>query len=95
MFVAVPGKRQVIFSWSPPVVTERNGVIINYTLSCSPSPSTLPLSIPQTAVTVTGFTPDTNYICSVEANNGLGPGPAAQEIFETQSDCKCSHSHIL
>ena len=96
MFDAVAGERQVTFSWSPPAVTQRNGVIINYTLSCSPSPSTLPLPVSQAVpVTVTGFTPDTNYICSVMAHNGLGPGPAAQETFKTQPDCKLTFSQTL
>ena len=96
MFDTVFGERQVTFSWSPPAVTQYNGVIINYTLSCSPSPSTLPLSVSQAVpVTVTGFTPDTNYICSVMAHNGLGAGPAAQEIFETQPDCMFTFSQTL
>ena len=96
MFDAVAGERQVTFSWSPPAVTQRNGIIIIYTLSCSPSPSTLPFSVSQAVpVTVTGFTPDTNYICSVMAHNGLGPGPAAHEIFKTQPDCKLTFSQTL
>ena len=96
MFDTVFGERQVTFSWSPPAVTQRNGVIIHYTLSCSPSPSTLPLSVSQAVpVTVTGFTPDTNYICSVTAHNGLGAGPAAQEIFETQPDCMLTFSQTI
>ena len=96
MFDTVFGERQAMFSWSPPLVTERNGVIITYTLSCSPSPSTLPLSISQAVpVTVTGFTPDTRYICSVMAHNGLGAGPAAQETFTTQPDCMLTFSKIL
>ena len=96
MFDAVAGERQVTFSWSPPAVTQRNGVIIIYTLSCSPSPSTLPLPVSQAVqVPVTGFTPDTNYICSVMAHNGLGPGPAAQETFKTQPDCKLTFSQTL
>ena len=96
MFDTVFGERQVTFSWSPPAVTQHNGVIINYTLSCSPSPSTLPLSVSQAVpVTVTGFTPDTNYICSVTAHNGLGAGPAAQETFETQPDCMLTFSQTI
>ena len=75
-------------------VTQRNGVIIHYTLSCSPSPSTLPYFASQAVpVTVIGFTPDTRYICSVKAHNGLGPGPAAQETFKTQPDCKFTFSY--
>ena len=88
-FVGVAGERQVNFSWSPPPVTEHNGVIIGYTLSCSPSPSSLPLSLSQAGIhTVSGFTPDTEYTCSVVAHNDLGPGPAAHETLTTLEDCK-------
>ena len=89
MFEAVAGQRQVNFSWSPPRVALRNGVITSYTLSCSPSPSSLPQSPSQSGpLTVAGFSPDTSYSCSVVANNGLGSGPPASTTFTTQQDCK-------
>ena len=78
MFVATAGERQVTFSWSPPPVTLRNGVITSYTLSCSPSPSSLPQSPSQPGpLTVAGFSPDTSYSCSVVASNSQGSGPTA------------------
>ena len=46
-FTTVAGEREVVFSWSPPPVTERNGVITSYTLSCSPSPSPPPQDLSQ------------------------------------------------
>ena len=89
MFEAVAGQRQVNFSWSPPPVTQRNGVITSYTLSCSPSPSSLPQSPSQSGpLTVAGFSPDTSYTCSVVANNSQGSGPAASISFTTLEDCK-------
>ena len=76
MFEAVAGQRQVNFSWSPPPVTQRNGVITSYTLSCSPSPSSLPQSPSQSGtLTVAGFSPDTSYTCSLVASNSYGSGP--------------------
>ena len=89
MFVAEVGQRQVNFSWSPPHVTQHNGLITSYTLSCSPSPSSLPQSPFQSGpLTVAGFSPDTSYSCSVVANNGLGSGPPAHTNFTTLQDCK-------
>ena len=89
MFEAVAGQRQVVFSWSPPPVTQQNGLITSYTLSCSPSPSSLPQSPFQSGpLTVAGFSPDTSYSCSVVAENGLGSGPPAHTNFTTLQDCK-------
>ena len=89
MFTAEVGQREVVFSWSPPPVTQRNGVITSYNLSFSPSPSFLPQQTPSGPLTVTGFTPDTAYSCSVVATNSQGSGPSATTSFTTQQDCKC------
>ena len=87
MFAADAGERQVVFSWSPPPVTQRNGVITSYTLSCSPSPSSLPQSPSLSgSLTVTGFSPDTSYSCSVVATNSKGSGPPVNITFTTQQD---------
>ena len=89
MFEAVAGQRQVNFSWSPPPVTQRNGVITSYILSCSPSPSSLPQSPSQSGtLTVAGFSPDTSYTCSLVASNSQGSGPAANTSFTTLAVCK-------
>ena len=89
MFEVVSGQRQVVFSWSSPPVTQHNELITSYTLSCSPSPSSLPQSPSQSGpLTVAGFSPDTSYSCSVVANNGLGSGPPAHTTFTTLQDCE-------
>ena len=81
-------EREVTFSWSPLPVTQHCGYLTNYTLSCSPSPSSLPQSPSQSGpLTVTGFSPDTSYSCSVVANNGLGSGPPSTTTFTTLPDC--------
>ena len=88
MFEAVVGQRMVVFSWSPPSVTQRNGLITSYTLSCFPSPSSLPQSPSQSGpLTVTGFSPDTSYSCSVVASNSQGSGPSVNTTFTTSQDC--------
>ena len=89
MFVAAAGERQVTFSWSPPPVALRNGVITSYTLSCFPSLSSLPQSPSQPGpLTVAGFSPDTSYSCSVVASNSQGSGPPANTSFRTLEDCE-------
>ena len=90
MFEAEVGQREVSFSWSPPPVTQRNGVITSYNLSCSPSPSSLPHQTPSGPLTVAGFTPDTAYSCSLVATNSQGSGPSTTTSFTTQQDCKTS-----
>ena len=88
MFPTVAGEREVTFSWSPLPVTQHRGYLRNYTLSCSPSPSSLPQSPSQSGpLTATGFSPDTSYSCSVVANNGLGSGPPSTTTFTTLPDC--------
>ena len=88
MFQRDVGKREVTFSWSPLPVIQHRGYLTNYTLSCSPSPSSLPQSPSQSGpLTVTGFSPDTSYSCSVVANNGLGSGPPSTTTFTTLLDC--------
>ena len=95
-FAADPGERQVVFSWSPPPVTQRNGVITSYTLSCSPSPSSLPQSPSHSGpLTVTGFSPDIAYSCSVVATNSRGSGPPANVTFTMQQDCKSNYMFFL
>ena len=89
MFEAVAGQRQVVFSWSPPPVTQYNGFITSCTLSCSPSPSSLPQSPSQSGpLTVAGFSSDTTYSCSVAANTDLVSGPPAHTNVTTLQDCE-------
>ena len=95
MFVAVAGERQVNFSWSPPSVALRNGVITSYTLSCSPSPSSLPQSPSQSGpLPVAGFSPDTSYSCSVLASNSVGSGPPVNITFTTLQDCEAGRLEL-
>ena len=95
MFVAVAGKRQVVFSWSPPPPNQQNGVITNYTLSCSPSPSSLPQSPSQSgSLSVTGFSPNTPYSFSLVATNSQGSGSPVAISFSTQQDCMYATGYV-
>ena len=84
----VVGEREVVFSWSPPLPIRQNGVITSYILSCSPSPSSLPLSPSHSgSLTVAGFSPNTLYSCSLVASNSQGSGPPDTLSFTTKEDC--------
>ena len=84
---AIVGQRQAKFSWSFP--PEHNEVITSYTLSCSPSPSSLPQTVLQSGPhTVTGFSPETAYSCSVFATYSQGSRLVANITFVTQHDSK-------
>ena len=87
-FAAVSGEREVEFSWSAPPITQQNGVITSYILSCYPSPSSLPQFPSSGPLTVTGLSPDTGYSCSLVASNSQGSGPPANISFTTQQDCE-------
>ena len=82
-------ERDVVFSWSPHV-THLHRAIDNYTLSCSPSPSSLPQypSSQSGSLTATGFSPNTLYLCSLTPNNLWGSGPPARATFTTKLGCK-------
>ncbi|CAI8044499.1 hypothetical protein GBAR_LOCUS24676 [Geodia barretti] len=96
MLGAVPGEREVVFSWSPPPVTQRNGVITGYTISCSPSPSSLPHSTSSevTSLRLAGFSPGTSYSCSLVASNSQGSGPPANSSFKTKEDNSYFQLHL-
>lgn len=91
MFQAIAGQRQVTFSWSPPPFFPG---VTGYTLTCVPSPTTLPLSSSQSgSFTVGGFTPNTFYSCSVVANyNDTDQGRPANLFFTTLEDCKIDNT---
>ena len=97
MFEAVPGERVVVFSLSSPPITEQNGPLTSYTLSCSPSLPSQPFTIPpesRPSLTVNGLSPNTDYTCCVTADNSRGSGPPENFTFTTMEDCKiCWYFH--
>ena len=93
-FTVTNGKRNMTFSWFPPVPTLHNGVITGYSLSCVPEVGGRnTISKEYTAAgtfTLGGFTPATSYNCSISASNIWGNGPVACRVVSTQDDCKYS-----
>ena len=82
--------RNITFSWSPPALTERNGVITGYSLSCVPvAGGGNSINKQYTAAgnfTLGGYTPATSYNCSISASNSQGAGPVAHVDVTTLDD---------
>ena len=90
-FIVTPGARNMTFSWAPPNVTQRNGVITGYSLSCTPQTAGGDITMQYTqdgTFTLGGFTPFTTYSCSIFASNSQGDGPVASRTIPTDEDCK-------
>ena len=94
-FSVVPGdhgptSREVTFFWDLPLPSQRNGIITDHTISCSPDTETLPVTIaplPGTeGLTVGDFQPFTEYSCTVIATNSQGSGPPAIDTIRTNED---------
>ncbi|XP_066552439.1 receptor-type tyrosine-protein phosphatase S isoform X1 [Amia ocellicauda] len=75
----------VEFSWLPPVLAERNGVITQYTVAYkesgnpnNPSEVTLPAS--QSSLTLNSLSPNSAYDVKIRAHTSVGPGPFSPPI---------------
>ena len=100
MFCTVPAgpPRQVVniaktstsisVSWIPPATP--NGVITEYQLQCSSHEQSFNHSVngSQTAATLNGLLPYTNYSCNITARNSAGEGPAATASVATKQYCE-------
>ena len=89
----VADSRNVTFTWLLPVITERNGNITSYNLTCVSTTTgraflTKVYSATETNYTLTGLKPDTSYSCRVFAINSVGRGPTANLSLTTQPDGK-------
>ena len=77
------------FSWSPPLPSQRNGVIISYLIICSSGDIIINTTrTSSTSLTITGLQPFTNYTCSVSASTIIGAGPAVVKHILTSEDSK-------
>ena len=70
--------------WDLPVPSERNGIIIGYTISVTSLSS--PLEEPRLFFTAVEFlivdflNPHTEYVCMIAANTAIGTGPFSTEL---------------
>ena len=79
---------QLTLSWKPPVVEERNGIIIRYYYNCSSDNITTAIeSTTGLTAVVRGLKPFTNYTCSVRPATVAGNGTmTASNTMTTAED---------
>ncbi|XP_078532011.1 receptor-type tyrosine-protein phosphatase delta isoform X11 [Lissotriton helveticus] len=75
----------VQFTWQPPVLAERNGIITKYTLlyrdiNTPHHPTELLIAAIDTTVTLTGLKPDTTYDVKMRAHTSKGAGPYSPSV---------------
>ncbi len=85
--VIVLNSTYVQISWSPPPLSEQNGIISSYYLSVTDSEIEVaftPLMTIMMSTTFGGLLPYTTYYCTVAAYTSVGGGPFASFVyFET------------
>ena len=91
MFRASPQSRTVTFSWRPVNKLLQNGIITDYTITCTPS---IAINIPVNtnmdlfSISHQRLTPATQYSCNIVAITVVGSGPSATLVFTTMDDGK-------
>nr|XP_020649842.1 receptor-type tyrosine-protein phosphatase S isoform X7 [Pogona vitticeps] len=78
--------RSVQINWLPPVLAERNGAIVKYTVAYreasaagNPQEKELPPS-PENSYTLNGLKPNTAYDVKIRAHTSKGPGPYSPTV---------------
>ena len=78
--------------WSPPLPSQRNGIIISYSVNCSLNNNvTYTTRTSNTSLTITGLEPFTNYTCSLSASTIVGDGPKVDNHAVTNEDSKYTY----
>ncbi|KAG8595562.1 hypothetical protein GDO81_001555 [Engystomops pustulosus] len=75
----------VQITWQPPILAERNGIIIKYTILYRDinnpyNPFEVPIVPADTSVTLTALKPDTFYDVKIRAHTSKGPGPFSPSV---------------
>lgn len=89
--VSATGPTMLLFSWAPLDESLQNGMILNYSVICTPAPTHGSLLFDDEdkktySEEVDGFTPATQYTCTIRAVSldGLGP-PATSQVTTPES----------
>ena len=72
--------------WNPPLVSERNGVIIHYMVRYKPDSgqsNSVNTTDNKTSIVVRNLTVYTRYAFTVEAWNVVGAGPESEPVHNT------------
>ena len=93
----------VDFFWEPPPPDQRNGIITEYKIVCTPSGSGQPVNSVVTDdvmsdtlnATVGMFTPATQHSCAITASTSAGPGSAETRNVITCKETVLSFTCII
>lgn len=86
-----------MLSWQPPLLSERNGVILNYTVLLRQSPSSEPRTVysQATSTLLHPLAPKTTYFYSVAASTVAGTGPFSDYVQVTTPDEGNIDMHVV
>ena len=90
-FTILVTSRNITLFWSPPLLSQRNGDIISYNLSCNISGATSSVRRNITSIEIP-VEPFTSYSCAVSAATVVGDGPATAVISGVTDE---ESEHIL
>ena len=84
----------IIVEWSPPLVSERNGIIIQYTVEYAQGPAGESKAVNTTDNSTSFVVKDlaifTKYSFKIRAWNVVGEGPESEAVYSTTlEDSKC------
>ena len=74
--------RAVVAQWEPPFISDRNGVILNYTVrwSLAATGAVNEHTTAATNITVSDLNPHTTYVWIIAASTSIGTGPYSTAV---------------
>ena len=72
----------VVALWEPPFISDQNGIITNYTIrwTLTPSEGESEYTTTNTNITVSNLTPHTTYVWTIAASTSVGIGPYSTAV---------------
>ena len=83
--VAVDSSRSLTLNWSPPLLLDANGIIVDYTITVisNSGNSSFQIGSSTTSYTLTSLRPYVRYTCLVAAHTVIGRGPFSSQFTIT------------